>query len=177
MFKEGGFAMKTFTIADIQKILKERYRTSVSQRTLNNWFFDMISVDMDSKASIYDVYDVAFILDKHKITQFRKDYLPETLTKSNTDEKHKDAISKFVDHHFDEVKNAKILYFLLDKSGYAFNDAKLKDDLRNVAIRNDQKLFNSKSDKEQDQISVSVARVYSTDRTSYIRKVRSDKKK
>ena len=76
-----------------------------------------------------------------------------------------------------EVKNAKILNFLLDKSGYAFNDAKLKDDLRNVAIRNDQKLFNSKSDKEQDQINVSVARVFSTDRTSYIRKVRSDKKK
>lgn len=169
--------MKTFTIADIQKILKDRYGICITKRSLNNWFSKMISVDMDSKASKYGVHDVAFILDKHKITQFRKDYLPETLTKSNTDEEHQDAISKFVDHHFDEVKNAKILNFLLDKSGYAFNDAKLKDDLRNVAIRDDQKLFNSKSDKEQDQINVSIARVYSTDRTSYIRKVRSDKKK
>ena len=147
-----------------------------SDRTIRRWLKDLPAINGDNRPKRYDAEMLSEVLLRHNISKLHHDHV--TQHRNGQPSIQEDAEHQYIKDHFNQLKTDIIRRFILEKLGYHFNEARLKEDLENrywleFYSANQVKLKPSK----QAVLESSVNRLRKHQIDYYFRKVRSDKKK
>lgn len=165
----------TMTFKELSKYLKG-IGEARSDRTIRRWLKGQPAINGDNRPKRYETRLLSEVLLRHNISKLRHDYV--TQHRNGQPSIQEDAEHQYIKDHFNQLKTDIILRFILEKLGYHFNEARLKEDLEN-RCRLESYSANQVKLKPSEQAvwESSVNRLRKHQIDYYFRKVRSDKKK
>lgn len=163
------------TFRELSKYL-ERIGEARSDRTIRRWLKGLPAENGDNRPKKYETKLLSEVLLRHNISKLHHDYV--TQRRNGQPSIWEDEERQYIKDHFNQLKTDIILRFILEKLGYHFNEARLKEDLEN---RSRLEFYSANQVKlkpsEQAVLESSVNRLRKHQIDYYFRKVRSDKKK